>query len=870
MKVWFKRVLIGLAVIVVVGLLGLAAFLLTFDPNAYKSKVQEIVYERYHRTLSINGDIQLSLFPRIGLSVQNVQLSQRDSTDTFASLDSARFAVAIWPLLRDRLVVDHVSVTGFKAWVVRDSEGRFNFDDLLGGSASTQESLAFAPAGLLVKSAQAEPLPAGDATVEPSQSQAALQIDIAGLDLKGGEVHLVDAKSGYVARLEDVQLNTGRMTFDQPFDVSWRARLIGEYPQANAALEGQALVKMDPDRKAYSAQKLSFQLVGQVGSLDATTATLRGNFVYDGYSHLLDASGVELAVQGATTGLQPIADLAATLSLPKLKVDRSRLEFNLDRLALRATGKLPDRSFEVAFDAPRLSISPEAANGEPVSGTIKFSGDEVLGVSLGMKGLGGNAVNLTLKELHIESSHKAGDRLVQVNVSSPAQWDVFARRGSLSAMKGDVKISDAVLAPEGVVLPLIGTLHADLIKDEIASEINAVFNGSPINLNVKAQGLAQPKVVFAMKADALDYDKLFPAPASVPKQQTASAAPAPAADNASEQPPVQPQADDTPGRPELHDDTLDLSVLNTLDISGSINVGDLKMRELALQDVSLDVAAGEGKLKVSDISGALYGGKLSGDLTANADNQFTLKLNLDGVSAAPLTQALAKQDRLSGIGTLKLDLATQGGTPAALKSGLSGTARLQLREGAVRGIDLDQLLGQVANVLHTVLDGQGPDIAAGFDLGARTAFKTMDFNATLDKGVATVKKLALATNTLTVTQGSPATINLVGNTIDLVAKVRLVNPAGEDAKRLAGLKGVTVPVHILGPLDNPGYGILWKDMGGKLVRNAVQRGLLDLITDKAGGDTLELAPDIKGSEADSKPADPVKSLGNALKGLLGR
>lgn len=72
MKTWFKRILIGLVVLVVVAVVGLAIFLLTFDPNAYKYKLEELVQERYHRTLTIDGEIELSLFPRIGLSVQGV------------------------------------------------------------------------------------------------------------------------------------------------------------------------------------------------------------------------------------------------------------------------------------------------------------------------------------------------------------------------------------------------------------------------------------------------------------------------------------------------------------------------------------------------------------------------------------------------------------------------------------------------------------------------------------------------------------------------------------------------------------------------------------------------------------------------------
>src|SRR5690606_6620401 len=172
MKVGFKRALTGLVALVVMALGALAIFLLTFDPNAYKGKFEEFVYERYQRTLSIEGDIELSLFPRIGLSVQNVSLSNPgDKDDLFASIDSARFAVAIWPLLSNRFVVDHVAISGFKAWIRRDEQGEYNFHDLFEGSGGPPEPIALTPdpgpaaepepSVMVVKEAFAQPLAEG-------------------------------------------------------------------------------------------------------------------------------------------------------------------------------------------------------------------------------------------------------------------------------------------------------------------------------------------------------------------------------------------------------------------------------------------------------------------------------------------------------------------------------------------------------------------------------------------------------------------------------------------------------------------------------------------------------------------------------------
>src|SRR3546814_16784775 len=114
-----------------------------------------------------------------------------------------------------------------------------------------------------------------------------------------------------------------------------------------------------------------------------------------------------------------------------------------------------------AFDAPHLAVSPETATGEPVAGTIKLSSKQnVLGLALGMTGLGGNATNLTLKELKIDGGLKEGDRLVQLKMTSPANWNALDEKGGLSAMKGDVRIADSALPGGSFEFPFIGSLQA--------------------------------------------------------------------------------------------------------------------------------------------------------------------------------------------------------------------------------------------------------------------------------------------------------------------------------------------------------------------------------------------------------------------------
>lgn len=866
MKVWFKRIVVGAVAVFILALLGLAIFLLTFDPNAYKSKVQELVAERYQRTLVINGDISLSLFPRIGLTVQDVSVSDRNSTTVFASVQQARVAVAIWPLLSNNLVVDHITVEGFRAWVTRSPQGIFNFQDLIDGVDNAAPALAVVPAvatvGVSTPSATDGRKVALDPRLAPESAQ--LQIDIAGLDLKDGEVHFNDAQKGYMGRLLGVQLSTGRVTFDQPFDVTLRGKLVGDNPVADANIQGQALLRLDPLKKQYSAQKLNVQVTGLLAKLQAQSITLQGNVAYSAVNKHFDATGLSVALQGKVQGLtpeQPAVDgLQVSLTAPQLRVDPSRSLLQVQRLAVRASGKMPAESFEVAFDAPDLSVSPEAATGETVAGTLKLSGESVAGLAFEMSGLSGNSQDLNLKELKVDGTVKKADRLIRVNLSSPVRWRAAEQLLGLTAIKGDVKINAEALGAAGFEFPLIGSLQANLQKQEINSDLNAVLNGNPLSFSTRVAGFDAPSVRLNLQADELDFDKLFPVVQAAPKA-------APEAAEATER-----SASDTAASPAANAATpaaspkLDLTVLDAIDLVANAKVGKLVGRGIEADDVVLDAKAQKGRLDISQMSANLYGGTATGEFSVTSKNVFGAQLNLAGVSVGPLVAAATGQDRLTGTGTLKLNLTTRGDTVDDLPAGLGGSVQLALRDGAVKGFNVQQTLVQISEALSRISSGQIPDLGAQYDLSRETQFTSLEANLNFDKGVGTLRKLAVEAPLLRVSQGSPATINLVTKTLDVVSNVRVVNTArGQGGPDLSQLQGVTVPVRVHGPFTDMKYAVEWKEIGGRVAKQLLERGLMNLLDKKApapsGGAAASSAP---------KPADTVKDLGNTLKGLLGR
>jgi len=815
MKTWFKRILIGLVVLVVVAVVGLAIFLLTFDPNAYKYKLEELVQERYQRTLTIDGEIELSLFPRIGLYVQGVSLSEPNSTDTFASIESTRLAVAVWPLLSNSFVVDHVAISGLKARVVRDKQGQFNFSNLVGGTQPVTDAPSN-PAEALVGAAQTAAQAITSGNMPPSRNN--MQIDIAGLDLKDGEVQMQDAITGMAVAVTRINANTGRVTFNQPFDVRMTARVEGGYPRVDANLTGQALLTLDPSAKRYAAQRLDLRMDGKLPGAEAKSLVMRGNLAFNGQKSALDVGGLELLFQGDVT--EPSAkatNVEASVAIPKLAIDPHKSQLQIEKLAVRAKGGVADGPFELAVDAPALNISPASATGEALTGRVRISG---LDASFGLNGISGNAGELDIKEAKLDSTSKKGERVVKLNFASPLSLNLLMRSGAMSALRGDVNITDPGLPKGSLQIPVIGSLTVDLLKDQATSKINAVLEGGKFDLSADITKLSEaPQMKFALAVDTLDLDKLVPPVVAAPpkppadgKKDDSKPAPAPA-----------------PAAPV--DDTINLSALVGPSVNGTLKVGKLVVRGLKADEVSAAVKLDKGKLDISDLAAGLYGGKLAGALSVDAaqGNQIATKMTLAGIAIEPLLVDLAKRNVLSGTGNLTLDLKTGGANVYAMKSGLGGTLQLKLRDGAVKGIDLTQTLRDLKARFSP--DAQNETVHA--DTAKQTQFSELDADFAIAKGIATVKRLNFVSPLLRVTQGDPATIDFVKSELDLVARARVINPAANpDGKELIDLKDVTIPVHFKGPLDNPSYTLLWKDAIGGILKRSLENKLREAVTGK--------------------------------------
>jgi AsmA protein len=275
-----------------------------------------------------------------------------------------------------------------------------------------------------------------------------------------------------------------------------------------------------------------------------------------------------------------------------------------------------------------------------------------------------------------------------------------------------------------------------------------------------------------------------------------------------------------------------------------VQIGSLQLRNAKLSNVKAQINLANGRLVVSPHSANLYQGTLAGALTADASgNRVALEETLSNVSVGPLLRDVAQRDALEGRGNVALDLRSAGGTVGAMKKALAGSARIHLRDGAVKGFDLAETLRKTKAMLGS--KSAQAQLAEG---GKQTDFSDLSGSFMIDKGVARNNDLKGKAPLFRL--AGAGDIDIGSSHINYLAKPTIVKTSkGQGGKEIADLAGVTVPVRLVGPFDAVKYEVDYGAVAAALAKS-------------------KLTETLTGGKSES--GSPIEAISDKLKDLFKR
>ncbi|QEM80179.1 AsmA family protein [Halomonas binhaiensis] len=202
-----------LAVVGVLALVAVGAVVYVstfFDLNDLKPRLVELVEEHSGLELELDGPLNWSFYPRLGVSVSQAEAwlpQQPDQAAPFAAIDHASVSLAFAPLLKGVVAVDGLTLDGLSLNLKRDEQGNGNWETLLerleGKGEGAEKALAPASAG-------------------PSFSSGrfSVALNIASVDVLNGTLRLADAKTGRDWLAEDLKVNGTNVNPTSAFPVT--------------------------------------------------------------------------------------------------------------------------------------------------------------------------------------------------------------------------------------------------------------------------------------------------------------------------------------------------------------------------------------------------------------------------------------------------------------------------------------------------------------------------------------------------------------------------------------------------------------------------------------------------------------------------
>ena len=230
----------------------------------------------------------------------------------------------------------------------------------------------------------------------------------------------------------------------------------------------------------------------------------------------------------------------------------------------------------------------------------------------------------------------------------------------------------------------------------------------------------------------------------------------------------------------------------------AVRDGRIELGDLEASGIAADIVPGASGWRVHPFTARFYDGDYSGDLRFGTDSAgLPLRFDerLDGVAIGELLDALTGFARVRGEAGVTADgeIALAGSEPVL--ASLDAETRIDIRHGAVRGIDIEAILS------HALARLEGRPPPADRDPPS-TAFRTLSASITVRDGVARTNDILLDSPLLRVRGGGES--DLLERTLAATLRVTLIGrPEGAAGKALESLQGVEIPLRIEGRWNDP-------------------------------------------------------------------
>ncbi len=234
----FRIFITLIGAIILLGLVSLIGLVIFVNPNDLKPQISQAVTKFTGRQLQLGGDIQWSVFPWLGLQLNNVKLTNNPGfgNDPFAQIKKLDIQVRLIPLLHKQLEIGKLQIYGLTLYLIKNAKGQVNWEG------------PFSPS------------PKNNSETNLTDNLKPLGFIVTGLDIRDGHIIYADQQKNKHLEITELQLKSANLAINKssPFDIQFN--LNSNSPIINAAVKLRSSVILSTDRKNIDFNNLNLNL----------------------------------------------------------------------------------------------------------------------------------------------------------------------------------------------------------------------------------------------------------------------------------------------------------------------------------------------------------------------------------------------------------------------------------------------------------------------------------------------------------------------------------------------------------------------------------------------------------------------------------
>lgn len=297
--------------VVVVIALAIGGIVMFVNPNQFKPQITELVQKNTNVILTIDGDIEWTFYPWLGLKVQNIFVASPNTpTVPIANVKLAQASILLKSIFNRELHINDVVMEGLSVSLLKDANGNTNW-------------------ALPEKPQKEASIEAESNQQANSETKSAPSLYVKSISIKDANFIYKDAQKNQALALKNLNVVTGEVMLNQPISVAFNSGYLLFNPKVEGNIEASTIIDFNSAQKRLQMRDLKLKNDVKMDNIQLLTE-LSTILDMDLNAQLLQLSDLSIQSSGkvhdfAINNLQVQSLVKADLKKELLNVDQIKL-----------------------------------------------------------------------------------------------------------------------------------------------------------------------------------------------------------------------------------------------------------------------------------------------------------------------------------------------------------------------------------------------------------------------------------------------------------------------------------------------------------------------------------------------------------------